>query len=218
MREHCQGSVLDVGGGDFFLTARQKGIPFDRWTTLEVDRDRVLEVDDDRWSVVFGDGCDMDLPTDSYDTFLSIQVLEHVLEPLRMLQECARVLRPGRFGILLIPATSTMHLAPHYYGNFSRFWVHEAMAHAGLEVVEFEELGGVWSSAASHHLYFFLQAARVAGMSDPSIKRPRAFWLLLPFQALYSLIAIPICLLFGLGDLAEEPNNHLVVVRKPAAA
>jgi hypothetical protein len=29
------------------------------------------------------------------------------------------------------------------------------------------------------------------------------------------LISLPMCLLLSLGDLAEEPNDHLVVARKP---
>jgi hypothetical protein len=33
-------------------------------------------------------------------------------------------------------------------------------------------------------------------------------------MALYAIVGIPICLLFSLGDLTEEPNNHCVVVKK----
>ena len=57
--------------------------------------------------------------------------------------------------------------------------------------------------------------AGTPGMSDPVIRRPRAFWVLLPLQAVYAAVSIPICMLLSLGDLQEEPNNHLVVARKP---
>lgn len=40
------------------------------------------------------------------------------------------------------------------------------------------------------------------------------FYPLPPFMTLYAIIRIPICLLFGLGDLTEDPNNWLVLVRK----
>ena len=33
-----------------------------------------------------------------------------------------------------------------------------------------------------------------------------------------ALISIPVCLVFSLGDLSEEPNNHLVVARKPGTS
>jgi hypothetical protein len=131
-----------------------------------------------------------------------------------MVEEIARVLKPGGRAVFLIPATSTMHLAPHFYGNFSRFWILEAMERADLEVLQFDALGGIWSSMASHLVYFFFQATRARGMSDPAIRRRPSFYALLPLQALYAAISIPVTMLLSLGDLAEEPNNHLVVARK----
>jgi SAM-dependent methyltransferase len=128
LREHCRGDVLDVGGWDFFLTADAKQVPFERWTTLEHDQDRLLKIEDARVHVAYGDGCRMSFESERFDTVLNIQVLEHVFEPIRMVEECARVLKPGGKGIFLIPTTSTMHLAPHYHYNFSRFWIREAFA------------------------------------------------------------------------------------------
>jgi hypothetical protein len=38
-------------------------------------------------------------------------------------------------------------------------------------------------------------------------------------MVLFALVAFPVCLFLSLGDMREEANNHLVVVRrKPAAA
>ena len=215
LAEHCRGEVLDVGGGSFFQTVRTRPVSFARWTTLEVEPP-ARDARAPGQGFVVGDGCALPFRDACFDTALSIQVLEHVLEPLRMVDELARVLRPGGKAVLLIPQTSTTHLAPHYYGNFSRYWIRAALAHAGLELVEHRALGGVWSSMASHQLYFFLQAARVPGMSDAEIRRGPLFWPLLPLQILWALVSLPVCLLLSLGDLAEEPNNHLVVARKPA--
>ena len=157
----------------------------------------------------------MEFADASFDSVLNVQVLEHVFEPLRMVEEVARVLRPGGTAIFLVPCTSTMHIAPHYHGNFSRYWIQEAMRRAGLEIVELHELGGVWSTCASRTFFFLLQAVRYEGMSDPAIRRNALFWLLVPFQVLFALVLIPIALVFSLGDLREEPNTHLVVGRKP---
>jgi hypothetical protein len=52
-------------------------------------------------------------------------------------------------------------------------------------------------------------------MSDPAIRRNALFWVLLPFQMLFALFLIPVAMFFSLGDLGEEPNNHLVVARRP---
>ncbi|MCE9595388.1 MAG: methyltransferase domain-containing protein [Planctomycetes bacterium] len=217
LRRHASGDVLDVGGWDFFLTAKAKGVAATSWTSLENDPTRLLDVDDPRFRVVHGDGCAMDFADGSFDTVLNVQVLEHVFEPIRMVEEIARVLRPGGSAIFLIPQTSTTHLAPHYYGNFSRWWIEKVCARASLEIVEHRPLGGIWSSVASHLFYFFLQSARVGGMSDSRIRRGPLFYVLYPVMALYALVNLPICLFLSLGDLAEEPNNHLLVVRKPRA-
>lgn len=214
LARHCRGDVLDVGGWDFFLSALQRKLEFKAWTSLEPDTTRSLDVDDPRFKLVHGDGCAMEFADASFDTVLNIQVLEHVPEPLAMVREIGRVLRPGGRAIFLIPQTSTTHLAPHYYGNFSRFWIDHALDAAGLELEEHQPLGGVWSSAASHHVFFFLQALRAGGMSDERVRRGPLFYLLLPFMVLWALVSIPVCLLFSLGDLHEEPNNHLVVARR----
>ena len=108
-----------------------------------------------------------------------------------------------------------MHSAPHHYCNFTRFWICEAMERARLEIVQLEPLGGVWSSMASHLVYFFLQSVRLQGMSSPDCKRTLAFYVLYPMMVVYALASIPLCMVLSLGDLTEEPNNHLVVARKP---
>lgn len=215
LREHCAGEVLDVGGGRFFETARAQGARFTGWTTLEVSA-RDLPPRAPGQALVVGDGCRLPFQSGRFDTVLSIQVLEHVFEPIRMVEELARALKPGGKALLLIPQTSTTHLAPHYHGNFSRYWIAAALERAGLELVRHAPLGGVWSSMASHALYFFLQAARVKGMSDPAIRRGALFYCLLPLQVVWACVTLPVCLFLSLGDLAEEPNNHLVVARRRA--
>jgi SAM-dependent methyltransferase len=214
LREHCSGNVLDVGGSDFYGNAIRRGVRFDTWTILEpVD---LPEVTEPRVRAVRGDGCAMEFPDSSFDTVLNIQVLEHVFEPIKMVTEIGRVLRPGGMAIFLIPQTSTTHLAPHYYGNFSRYWIKDALERAGLELLEHRPLGGFWSSMASHMVYFPVHALRRPGFSDAALKRPFAFYLLFPFMCLFALFALPVTLFLSLGDLEEEPNNHMVVARRRA--
>ncbi len=88
------------------------------------------------------------------------------------------------------------------------------MREVNLEIVEHHRLGGIWSTTASHSFYFFLHALRVKGMSDPRIRRNALFYVLFPLQAIWAVVNIAVCLVLSLGALAEEPNNHLVVVRR----
>ncbi len=212
---HVRGDVLDVGGWDFFLSVRgNPRIAFKTWTSLE-EGDRLLETPDARYRAVIGNGEKMEFPDASFDTALSIQVLEHTFDPLAMVREISRVLRPGGTAIFLIPQTSVLHHPPKHYYNFTRFWIVKAAEDAGLQIVELTPLGGRWTSTASHMVHFFLAAFRAPGYSTAEDRRGPMFYLLLPFMCLYAALSVPICLVLSLGDLSEEPNNHLVVARKP---
>ena len=213
LKHYCKGDVLDVGGWDFFVTAKRKKINFKTWTTLD-HQGKILDIQDDNFLFIQGDGCDMPFRNNSFDTVLNIQVLEHVFQPIQMVNEISRVLRPDGYCIFLIPQTSTIHMAPYHYYNFTRFWIREAMEKAGLEIVEIKPLGGIWSSMASHFFYFFLQSSRFPGMSTKENKRNFLFYAFYPLMVIYAIVSIPVCLLFNLGDLTEEPNNHLVIVQK----
>ena len=215
LERHARGEVLDVGGWDFFLSVRDNPrISFKSWTSLE-EGERLLETEDSRYRAVTGDGEKMTFPDASFDTVLSIQVLEHTFDPLAMVREISRVLRPGGAAIFLIPQTSVLHHPPKHYYNFTRFWMLKAADVAGLKIVELTPLGGRWSSTASHLVHFFFQAFRATGYTTAEDRRGPLFYLLLPLMCLYAAVSVPVCLLLSLGDLSEEANNHLVVARKP---
>lgn len=216
VREQCRGKVLDVGGWDFYLTARaMKGIQFEHWTTLECSKDKLLSFDDPKFTCVLGDGCAMTMFKDaSFDTVLNIQVLEHVVEPNAMMREVARVLRPGGKAVFLIPQTGYMHMAPDHYYNFTRFWIRNQCETNGMDVIDLHPVGGLWASMGMHAIFFFLQSFRFPGFSTPECKRPWTFYVLWPFMALAALCIIPVSLLLSFGDLTESANNHLVVARK----
>ncbi len=217
LRTYSHGHVLDVGGWDFFLTAKRKGVPFSRWTTLEPDADKLMESFDPRAEVVQGDGCAMPFEDESFDTVLNLQVLEHVFEPLRMVAEIRRVLKPGGHAVFLIPQSNTIHLEPHHYYNFTRFWVKKAMETNGFETIRLEPLGGFFNSEASRLLHFVVQSLTRRLKSPTGDRRPLPFYGLYPFMVVSALAILPLFLLFGLADLREEANNHLCVVRKPSA-
>lgn len=214
LKRYCNGDVLDVGGWDFYLTAKSKKLKFNTWATLEYSEARILNIKDEHFRFAHGDGCNMQFEDNFFDTVLCIQVLEHVFDPVKMVNEISRVLKTNGYGIFLIPQTSTIHLAPTHYYNFTRFWIKEVMEKSGLDILEIKPLGGIWSSMASHLVYFFLQSARVEGMSTKENKRNFLFYVLYSLMVLYAVISIPICLALSLGDLTEEPNNHLVIVKK----
>ena len=214
LRLYTKGNVLDVGGWDFYKSAKKEKITFKHWTTLEYYPNRNPHIKDKNFEFVYGDGCNMKFKNNTFNTVLNIQVLEHVFEPLKMVSEAARVLRPGGYAIFLIPQTATIHRVPHHYYNFTKFWIEEAAKKTSLKIVHIKPLGGLWTTIASYFVYFFFQSIRFEGMSSPNIKRNLYFYLLFPLMAIFAIVAIPVCIAFSLGDLKEEPNNNLVVFKK----
>jgi SAM-dependent methyltransferase len=216
LQQYCRGEVLDVGGRDYFLLVKDL-LKFDRWTCLEYEEDALLQLDDPRYRCIHGDGCNMHFESDTFDTVVNIQVLEHVFEPVTMVKEISRVLKPGGHALFVIPQTVDLHMAPLHFYNFTRYWIVEAMKRANLQIVELNPNGGVWRTIASRSFLFFWHSFKVDGWFVKGVNRPLLFYLLFPFMAVYALFNIPICIFLSLGDLIEEANNHLVVVRKPSS-
>ena len=214
LRTHCGGDVLDVGGGTFVRTAIEERVPFSSWTVVEPSADDLPTIDDARVRVVVGDGCALDLPDAAYDTVLSIQVLEHVFEPMQMLQELVRVAKPGAPIVVMVPQTANIHHAPHHYQNLTRYWLEDAARRLPVDVVSYTPMGGAWSTTASRLLLQYPAALGVEGYAHPGVRRGRRFWALFPLGVLTSAVAFPAAMVLSLGDLEEEANNHLMVLRK----
>jgi len=213
LKQYCYGDVLDIGGWDFFLTAKKKKLNYRTWTTLD-NSDKKINIKDRQFKFIHGDGCNVPFGDNKFDTVLNIQVLEHVFEPMKMIHEIKRVMKLNGKGIILIPQTSTLHMAPYHYYNFTKYWIIEATKQVNLEIIEIKPLGGFWSSIASRLIYFFYQSVKHEGMSSKDSKRNAFFYILFPIMAIYAIISILICMCLSIGDLTEEPNNHLVVVTK----
>ncbi len=95
--------VLDVGGGPGHLAKalRERGA---RAAFIEYEPDELLEQGRKLGCGIIGDGCEMPFASATFDLACSSNVLEHVPEPFRMLDEMLRVVRPG--GVLFVAFTN----------------------------------------------------------------------------------------------------------------
>lgn len=76
-------------------------------------------------------------PDESFDAILCSEVLEHIPEPTRALDEFARLLKPGGVLILTAPFASLVHMAPyHYVTGFSRYWYEYHLPARGFRIEE----------------------------------------------------------------------------------
>ncbi|MFC1495564.1 methyltransferase domain-containing protein [Thermodesulfobacteriota bacterium] len=63
------------------------------------------------------------VPSNSYDSILCTQVLEHTKNPFRAVSELHRILRPGGKLFLTVPFLNKIHMEPHDYWRFTEFSV-----------------------------------------------------------------------------------------------
>jgi len=103
------GRLLDVGcgNGDFLLRAKSLG-----WMVEGVDFDpaAVARAREGGLQVYLGTLHDQRLASDSYDAIVMSHVIEHVPEPLQLLRECHRILKPrGRLVALTPNIESVAH-------------------------------------------------------------------------------------------------------------
>ncbi len=210
------GSTLDIGGGNFFEFIAKKNIKFTDWTTIDISDSYKATTNDPRYKFLIQDATQTDFQSNSFDSILCIQVLEHTFEPFEIFKEAVRILKPGGIAYFMAPQTGVLHLIPYHFQNITRYWLIEAASRCNVEILSLDPLGGWWQTIASRQFYFFLAAFRRDGNSGKEHRRNLLFYVLFPFMAIYTIVTMPILLLFSLGDLTEEPPNHLLIFRKKA--
>lgn len=211
--KYCHGDVLDVGGGDFYLRVKRR-LHFTSWTTLEVSKKYKIKTNDANYHFATGKGDNLKFKSNTFDTVLCIQVLEHTLEPIKVFMEIARVLKKGGHAIYLIPHTSTLHMIPHHYYSFTNFWIRMVAKKSGLKIMLLSHQGGLWSTFASMFVFLFFKSLGNKTYTPKKHQRFLFFYLFFPFMWIWAAINIIVCLIFSIGDLTEEPNNYLVVFKK----
>src|SRR3546814_8619033 len=72
---------------------------------------------------VAADGALLPFPDQSFEAVICSEVLEHVPDPRLVLDEIARVLKPGGCLLLTVPFLFRIHADPHDFGRYTdTFW------------------------------------------------------------------------------------------------
>ena len=152
-----RGRLLDVGCGDkpyeaFFRPYVKEYIGVEHEATFAAtnashNRGKQGSQGNQRGPDVVYDGRTLPFDDGSFDTVISVQVLEHTPDPQRLVDEMARVLAPDGIVILTAPFSFRLHEEPHDYFRYSPHGLKAMLLRAKLEVVDVRAQGA--SSASS---------------------------------------------------------------------
>jgi SAM-dependent methyltransferase len=101
------------------------------------------------------DAINIPVPDASFDAVVCTEVLEHHPEPIRVVRELGRLLRPGGKLILTAPLGSGIHQEPyHYYGGYTPYWYQRFLPEAGFEQISIEANEGSLRAFAQESIRF----------------------------------------------------------------
>lgn len=115
---------------------------------------------------IIADAIQLPVREATVDFVLCTEVLEHVPNPIQVVAECGRVLKPGGKIILTAPLGSGLHQQPyHFYGGFTPYWYQKFLTQAGFTAISAIPNGGFFCLHAQETLRWARVAApwRLAG-------------------------------------------------------
>jgi SAM-dependent methyltransferase len=101
------------------------------------------------------DGKTLPFEDKTFDTVLSVQVLEHTPTPGSLIVEMARVMKDDGIMILTAPFSFRLHEEPDDYFRYSPHALRKLCRDAGLEITHIEPRGGLFS-VIGHKLNSYL--------------------------------------------------------------
>jgi SAM-dependent methyltransferase len=138
IKKHARGRLLDLGCGSVPL--------------FDVYRRYVSDVTCVDWPKSLHAASHLDIVADlsrsipisdaRFDTVILTDVLEHIAEPVRLMQDVRRVLAPGGKVLAGVPFFYWIHEEPHDYFRYTEFALRRITESAGLTIVEIEPYGG----------------------------------------------------------------------------
>ena len=189
--KYARGKLLDVGCGSkpYFNTFPS------------VESYLGIDVKSGSNADIIASGMSLPIRTASVDTVLSIQVMEHVPEPYRMITEMFRVLRHGGYLLLTVPQTGHLHGEPNDYYRYTKHGLQYLLEKSGFVTELIKARGGFWCTLGNM-LTDYIMTTIPAGYNS----------ILKPF--VYALnLAAP--LLDRLRHWELDTIGYLVVAKKP---
>jgi ubiquinone/menaquinone biosynthesis C-methylase UbiE len=85
------------------------------------------------------------LRRESFDAVICSELLEHVPDPIAVIEETHRVLRAGGTLLVCVPFLTRIHGDPFDFGRYTDYYWLETLKAAGFIDITIEHQGGFWS-------------------------------------------------------------------------
>lgn len=202
---NLKGRVLDIGAADRWL---EPHIP----KTVEYWALDYPATGQDMYGAkpdVFADGAQLPFADQTFTTVFCLEVLEHVPRPVQVMEEIARVLKPGGLAYISVPFLYPLHDAPHDFQRYTSYGLRRNAENARLEVISIQATGHAIRTAG-----LLACLALAGGASTGSLWR----------QTILLALAAPLILLINSAAWLLSwlwPNwqhmqyGHALVCRKP---
>ena len=201
VREHARGELLDVGCGSKPFAPLFAGRVRRYWGTDLAGSRYLGEARPDAFATAEA----QPFRDETFDTVLGLSMLTYLPEPLRMLTEARRVLKPGGALILEFTQMVPLHDEPHDYFRFTRYGAEWLLRQAGLEPVALVPVGGLWARVG---------LSTIAGLNRLN-RGPTRVLTEIPVRVLYIVLQLGFELLDRMFFDPREVLAHIVVARRP---
>ncbi|MBI2268210.1 MAG: class I SAM-dependent methyltransferase [Candidatus Blackburnbacteria bacterium] len=139
-KKYAKGKLVDIGCGR--MPYRKEFEPLVE-SYIGVDHPEVSKLyGPDNSPEVLADAKKLPFKTNSFDTALLLQVLEHVDDPERVIKEASRVLKPNGVLIVSVPFFYPLHDMPYDWGRYTSVALKSLMKGASLRLVKIKTQGG----------------------------------------------------------------------------
>jgi SAM-dependent methyltransferase len=109
-------------------------------------------------------------PDGSFDVVVCFEVLEHVPDPIRAIQELSRLVRAGGKLLISAPFCSITHFAPyHFCTGFNRFFYEKHLSDNGFRITQLEANGNYFE-------YLAQELRRVQSVSKKYCNSKISWW------------------------------------------
>lgn len=112
--EPTGGTILDIGCADgVFSKVIFDKSNADKFIGMDVIKSSVDWANkhwkkEKRMKFIFGDAHDLKFKTETFDAVFAMEVLEHVVDPKKVLSEIKRILKKGGYAVFLVPSDNLL--------------------------------------------------------------------------------------------------------------